>query len=103
MTIWWYLSENCLIIWGLIMAEIVKSELLENVVGVIEEINGPIAIVKEVRNLKMMEVVKVSKHLLIGEVISLSGDKAVIQIYENTSGVRPGDYVYGTGEPYLLN
>lgn len=81
------------------MPESVKSDVKGNVVGVIEEINGPIAIVKEVRNLKMMEVVKVSKHLLIGEVISLTEDKAVIQIYENTSGVKPGDYVYGTGEP----
>lgn len=76
-----------------------RDEILKNVVGVIEEINGPIAIVKDVRNLKMMEVVKVSKHLLIGEVISLNGEKAIVQIYENTSGVRPGDYVYGTGEP----
>ncbi|MGC8766490.1 MAG: V-type ATP synthase subunit A [Brevinematia bacterium] len=81
------------------MAENVKDKVKENVVGVIEEINGPIAIVKDVKNLKMMEVVKVSQHLLIGEVISLSGDKAIIQIYENTSGVKPGDYVYGTGEP----
>lgn len=77
----------------------VRDEILKNVVGVIEEINGPLAIVKDVRNLKMMEVVKVSKHLLIGEVISLNGEKAIVQIYENTSGVKPGDYVYGTGEP----
>ncbi len=81
------------------MSEVIVSKILENVVGVIEEINGPIAIVKDVRNLKMMEVVKVSKELLIGEVISLSGDKAIVQIYENTSGVKPGDFVYGTGEP----
>lgn len=79
--------------------EKVKDRIRENVVGIIEEINGPIAIVKGVRNLKMMEVVKVSQDLLIGEVISLSEEKATIQIYENTSGVKPGDYVYGTGEP----
>ncbi len=81
------------------MEENVKDKIRENVVGIIEEINGPIATVKNVRNLKMMEVVKVSQYLLIGEVISLSGEKATIQIYENTSGVKPGDYVYGTGEP----
>ncbi len=82
------------------MAEATLKENLEkNIVGVIEEINGPLALVKDVKNLKMMEVVKVSKYLLIGEVISLSGDTAIVQIYENTAGVKPGDYVYGTGEP----
>ncbi|MCX8029232.1 MAG: V-type ATP synthase subunit A [Brevinematales bacterium] len=81
------------------MSQVVSTDITQNIVGVIEEINGPIAVVRDVRNLKMMEVVKVSKHLLIGEVISVSGEKATIQIYENTAGVRPGDYVYGTGEP----
>lgn len=80
------------------MAEVMNKVDLD-VAGVIEEINGPIAMVKDVRNLKMMEVVKVSKYLLIGEVISVAGDKALIQIYEDTSGVKPGDYVYGTGVP----
>ncbi len=80
------------------MAEVMNKVDLD-VAGVIEEINGPIAMVKDVRNLKMMEVVKVSKYLLIGEVISVAGDRALIQIYEDTSGVKPGDYVYGTGVP----
>ncbi|MEN2998170.1 MAG: V-type ATP synthase subunit A [Brevinematia bacterium] len=81
------------------MVETTESKVVGNVAGIIEEINGPIAIVRDVKNLKMMEVVRVSKYLLIGEVISLNENKAIVQIYENTSGVKPGDFVYGTGEP----
>jgi V/A-type H+-transporting ATPase subunit A len=47
----------------------------------------------------MYEVVYVGNDRLIGEAIAVSGDKAVIQVYENTSGLRPGEPVFRTGEP----
>jgi V/A-type H+-transporting ATPase subunit A len=48
---------------------------------------------------KMHEMVEVGKEHLIGEIIRLEGDVATIQVYENTSGIRPEEDVYGTGAP----
>jgi V/A-type H+-transporting ATPase subunit A len=50
----------------------------------------------------MLEVVEVGEARLIGEVIRLSGDVATIQVYENTSGLRPGEPVFATGRPLSL-
>lgn len=47
----------------------------------------------------MHEMVEVGKELLIGEIIRLEGDVATIQVYENTSGIKPGEEVLGTGAP----
>ena len=47
----------------------------------------------------MFDVVRVSDRRLIGEIIELRGDKASIQVYEETSGLGPGEPVYSTGEP----
>jgi V/A-type H+-transporting ATPase subunit A len=48
---------------------------------------------------RMYDVVKVGKEKLIGEIIQLNGEKAIIQVYEDTSGVRPGEPVASTGRP----
>ena len=48
---------------------------------------------------KMYDVVKVGKAKLIGEIIQLDKEKAIIQVYEDTSGVRPGEPVASTGKP----
>jgi V/A-type H+-transporting ATPase subunit A len=48
---------------------------------------------------KMYEMVYVGEERLIGEIIRLTGDTAFIQVYENTSGLSPGEPVYGTGQP----
>ena len=48
---------------------------------------------------KLYDVVRVSEKGLIGEIIELRGDKASIQVYEETSGLGPGEDVYSTGEP----
>ena len=48
---------------------------------------------------KMYETVEVGESKLIGEVIRLTGDVAFIQVYESTSGLKPGEEVIGTGQP----
>jgi V/A-type H+-transporting ATPase subunit A len=72
---------------------------MNKVAGRIFKVNGPIVSAKLTEMLKMMELVYVSEFLLIGEVLSIENDVATIQIYEDTSGVKPGDVVYGSGLP----
>ena len=66
---------------------------------VIFGINGPVVTVKDSRSFSMMEMVYVGQQRLVGEVIRLSGDETTIQVYEETTGLKPGDAVVGTGEP----
>ncbi len=68
-----------------------------NLTGKIFGINGPIVYVGENKAFKMGEMVLVGKDKLVGEVIGLHTGKTTIQVYEETSGLRPGDVVYGTG------
>lgn len=68
-----------------------------NVTGKIFGINGPIVYVGGNLPFKMGEMVLVGKDQLVGEVIGLISGKATIQVYEETSGLRPGDEVTGTG------
>ncbi len=63
------------------------------------KISGPLIIAEGMADCKMYDVVRVSKLGLIGEVIELRGDKASIQVYEETSGLGPGEDVVSTGEP----
>jgi V/A-type H+-transporting ATPase subunit A len=67
--------------------------------GRISWISGPAVKAEGLEGIKMYEVVYVGNDRLIGEAIAVSGDKAVIQVYENTSGLRPGEPVFRTGEP----
>ena len=63
------------------------------------KISGPLIIAEGMADAKLYDVVRVSELGLIGEVIELRGDKASIQVYEETSGLGPGEDVYSTGEP----
>ncbi|NPA47426.1 MAG: ATP synthase subunit A [Thermococci archaeon] len=65
--------------------------------GRIVRVTGPLVVADGMRGSKMYEVVRVGEIGLIGEIIRLEGDKAVIQVYEETSGIRPGETVEGTG------
>ncbi len=65
--------------------------------GRIIRVTGPLVVADGMRGSKMYEVVKVGEIGLIGEIIRLEGDKAVIQAYEETSGIKPGEEVVGTG------
>ena len=63
------------------------------------KISGPLIIAEGMADSKMYDVVRVSDKGLIGEVIELRGDKASIQVYEETAGLGPGEEVVSTGEP----
>ena len=63
------------------------------------KISGPLIIAEGMADSKMYDVVRVSDKGLIGEIIELRGDKASIQVYEETSGLGPDEEVVSTGEP----
>ncbi len=66
--------------------------------GTIIKVSGPLVVAKGLSGAKMLEVVYVSEQKLVGEVIELDGDKASIQVYEETGGIGPGEPVYLTGQ-----
>ena len=67
--------------------------------GKIIRVSGPLVVAENMSNVKMYDVVRVSEKKLIGEVIELKEDKASIQVYEETSGIGPGEPVFPTGQP----
>ena len=69
------------------------------VTGYIEKISGPLVIAGGMAGACMFDVVKVGKAGLVGEIIELKDDQASVQVYEETSGLAPGEPVVSTGEP----
>ena len=67
--------------------------------GVIKKVAGPLVIASGMRDANMFDVVRVSKQRLIGEIIEIHGDEASIQVYEETSGLGPGEPVESMGVP----
>ena len=67
--------------------------------GVIKKVAGPLVIASGMRDANMFDVVRVSQQRLIGEIIEMHGDEASIQVYEETSGLGPGEPVESTGMP----
>jgi V/A-type H+-transporting ATPase subunit A len=67
--------------------------------GKIVWVSGPAVRADGMSSVKMYETVEVGESKLIGEVIRLTGDVAFIQVYESTSGLKPGELVVGTGQP----
>lgn len=67
--------------------------------GKIVKVSGPLIVAEGMAQSKMYDVVRVGKDKLIGEIIELRGDKASIQVYEETAGIGPGDEVVSTNEP----
>ena len=67
--------------------------------GKIVRITGPVVIASGMKGSEMYELARVGEQGLIGEIIGLTGDRATIQVYEETSGIRPGEKVEGTGKP----
>ena len=67
--------------------------------GTIDKIAGPLVVADGMKGARMFDLVYVSDYNLIGEVIELKGDKASIQVYEETGGLKPGDPVTATGKP----
>jgi len=69
--------------------------------GVIYRIAGPVVVAKGIKP-RMYDVCRVSNEKLMGEVIQITGDKVVIQVYEDTSGIKPGEPVINTKEPLTV-
>lgn len=67
--------------------------------GTIKKVAGPLVIAEGMRDANMFDVVRVSDQRLIGEIIEIHGDQASIQVYEETSGLGPGEPVESTGVP----
>lgn len=71
--------------------------------GIIYGINGPVVYIKGKTDFKMGEMVYVSSERLVGEVIGLTSEMTTIQVYEETSGLKPGELVYGTTVLFSLH
>lgn len=67
--------------------------------GCIYRVSGPLVIAEGMKGTRVYEVVEVGEERLIGEIIGVEGDRAIIQVYEDTIGLRVGDPVYATGYP----
>ena len=67
--------------------------------GTVVKISGPLVVAEGMRDANMFDVVRVSEKRLIGEIIEMHGDRASIQVYEETSGLGTGESVESTGEP----
>jgi len=73
--------------------------MADQTTGIIQSIAGPLVIAKDMRGCEMYEVVRVGQEGLMGETIKLMEDLAYIQVYEDTTGLKPGEEVVRTGAP----
>jgi len=71
----------------------------ERIVGRVRRVNGPVIEVMDIDDAMMMELVHVGETRLVGEIVKLVDKRAVVQVYEDTTGIAPGDPVYGSGMP----
>lgn len=69
---------------------------MERIVGQVKRVNGPVIQLKGITDAAMMELVYVSEDRIVGEIIKLNGSEATVQVYEDQTGIRPGDNVYGS-------
>ncbi|HET6498590.1 MAG TPA: V-type ATP synthase subunit A, partial [Coriobacteriia bacterium] len=72
------------------------------IAGTISKITGPVAVAAGMTGSKMYDIVRVGREGLMGEVIRLEGDRATVQVYEDTSGLMVGDPVESTEGPLLV-
>jgi V/A-type H+/Na+-transporting ATPase subunit A len=71
----------------------------ERTIGKVRRVNGPVIEAGGITDAMMMELVYVGETRLVGEIIKLSGDQAIIQVYEDTTGIKPGENIFGSGSP----
>ena len=71
-------------------------------VGKIVKVSGPLVVAEGMDEANVYDVVEVSENKLIGEIIEMRGDEASIQVYEETTGIGPGEDVYTTGSPLSI-
>ncbi|HPE36829.1 MAG TPA: V-type ATP synthase subunit A, partial [Spirochaetales bacterium] len=74
----------------------------ERIIARVRRITGPVIEARDAASAHMLELVRVGDDRLVGEVIKLADGEAVIQVYEDTSGLAPGAPVYGSGLPLSL-
>ena len=74
----------------------------DRIIGRVRRVNGPVIEADGITDAQMLELVQVGESRLVGEVLKLSGDRAVIQVYEDTTGLAPRDTVYGASMPLSL-
>ncbi len=74
---------------------------METAKGMISKVSGPLVVAKGMENVKLFDVVMVSDKKLIGEIVEIRGDRASIQVYEDTAGLGPGEPVYTTNQPLM--
>jgi len=67
--------------------------------GTVVKVAGPLIVVENMADAKMFDVVRIGELGLVGEIIEMRGDKASVQVYEETGGLGPGDKVVSTNEP----
>ena len=70
--------------------------------NVIYSINGPVIKLRDTKDFSMLEMVYVGQQKIIGEVISITDKETTIQVYESTTGLKPGEPVYSTGSPLCV-
>ncbi|OWK27383.1 MAG: V-type ATP synthase subunit A [Parcubacteria group bacterium GW2011_GWA2_38_13b] len=70
--------------------------------GKIIKVSGPLVVAEGMESARMYDVVKIGKEELIGEIIEIKEDKVSVQVYEETSGIGPGDPAYLTGAPLTV-
>ncbi|MGL4524955.1 MAG: V-type ATP synthase subunit A [Spirochaetia bacterium] len=75
---------------------------MERLIGKVQRVTGPVVHATGISDAAMMELVYTGEHRLVGEIVKLRHNTAVIQVYENTAGVAPGDNIYGSGNPLSL-
>lgn len=72
---------------------------MANIQGIVSSINGPVVKGLNMGSFKVHEMVTVGKQKLIGEVVSIEGEVATVQVYEETEGLKAGEIIYSTGTP----
>ena len=70
--------------------------------GIISRVSGPVVIASGLEGAQMFDVVRIGEMGLVGEIIRLEGDKATVQVYEDTTGLRPGEKVINTKRPLSM-
>ena len=71
--------------------------------GIVARISGPVAVAKDLEGADMFDVVRIGEMGLVGEIIRLEGNTAQIQVYEDTTGLKPGEKVVNTKRPLSLS
>ena len=74
----------------------------ERIVGTVRRVNGPVIEAAGIRDAMMLEMVRVGEARIVGEIIKLYGESAIIQVYEDTTGITPHENIYGSGRPLSL-